>query len=347
MRFASPGFLYLLVLVPLLAAGLLVSARRRRRLLDRFAAGAGHASRFLGDVSPHVRVAKALLLLVAVAAGIVAAARPQWGTRLETVNRKGLDVVIAVDTSQSMAARDVAPDRLGLARHAAASLVDRLGGDRIALVTFAGEASLACPLTLDQEAVKILLDALDVEVVPVAGTALGDALRVAMQAFGPAAPGGATRGRALVLFTDGEDHEGGVEEMARSLENTGVSLYAVGCGTQRGAPIPVASADGASEYKKDSENRIVTTRLDESLLERLALATGGNYFRATPAEVEIEEIAEAISGLEATEAGTVLKTRYEERYQIPLAIALIALAGEMLIADRRRRAPAVAAGGGR
>jgi Ca-activated chloride channel homolog len=343
-RFASPGLLWLLVLVPLLAAGMFLAARRRRRLLDRFAAGAGYASRFLEEVSPHARVAKALLLLLAVTAGILAAARPQWGTRLETVNRKGLDVVIAVDTSQSMSARDVAPDRLGQARHAAASLVDRLGGDRIALVTFAGEASLACPLTLDQEAVKILLDALDVEIVPVAGTALADALRVATQAFGPAAPGGVTRGRALVLFTDGEDHEGGVEEMARSLKDSGIALYAVGCGTQRGAPIPVGSGDGISEYKKDAQNRIVTTRLDESLLESLALATGGNYFRATPAEVEIEEIAEAVSGIEATEAGTVLKTRYEERYQIPLAAGLLALAAEMLIADRKRRATAAAAG---
>jgi Ca-activated chloride channel family protein len=336
-RFASPGLLWLLLLVPVLGAGMFLAARRRRRLLERFAAGAGHASRFLGEVSPHVRIAKALLLLLAVAAGVLAAARPQWGTRLETVNRKGLDVVLAVDTSQSMAARDVAPDRLGQARHAAASLVDRLGGDRVALVTFAGQASLACPLTLDQEAVKILLDALDVEIVPVAGTALADALRVGTQAFGPAPPGGAMRGRALVLFTDGEDHEGGVEEMAKSLKTSGIALYAVGCGTQRGAPIPVSSGEGASEYKKDAENRIVTTRLDESLLEKLALETGGNYFRATPAEMEVEEIAKSVSGMEASEAGTVLKTLYEERYQVPLAVALAALVGEMLIADRKRR----------
>jgi len=336
-RFASPGLLWLLLLVPVLGAGMFLAARRRRRLLERFAAGAGHASRFLGEVSPHVRIAKALLLLLAVAAGVLAAARPQWGTRLETVNRKGLDVVLAVDTSQSMAARDVAPDRLGQARHAAASLVDRLGGDRVALVTFAGQASLACPLTLDQEAVKILLDALDVEIVPVAGTALADALRVGTQAFGPSPSGGAMRGRALVLFTDGEDHEGGVEEMAKSLRTSGIALYAVGCGTQRGAPIPVSSGEGASEYKKDAENRIVTTRLDESLLEKLALETGGSYFRATPAEMEVEEIAKSVSGMEASEAGTVLKTLYEERYQVPLAVALAALVGEMLIADRKRR----------
>lgn len=347
MRFASTSVLYLLLLLPVLGAGMALAAWRRRRLLERFAAGASHASRFTTEVSPHARVAKALLLLLALAAGIVAAARPQWGTRLETVNRKGLDVVIAVDTSQSMAARDVAPDRLGQARHAAASLVDRLGGDRVALVTFAGEASLACPLTLDQEAVKILLDALDVEIVPVAGTALADALRVATQAFGPAPSGGTTRGRALVIFTDGEDHEGGVEEMARALKASGISLYAVGCGTQRGAPIPLGSGDDASGYKKDSQNRIVTTRLDETLLESLALATGGNYFRATPAEVEIEEIAKSVSGIEATEAGTVLKTRYEERYQFPLAVGLLALAGEMLLADRRRRIPKPALGGER
>jgi Ca-activated chloride channel family protein len=343
MRFASADVLFLLLLVPALASGLWLAAWRRRKLLAAFAAGGRHAARFLSEVSPHARVAKALLLLLAVTAGIVAAARPQWGTRLESVTRKGLDVVIAIDTSQSMAARDVAPDRLGQARHAAASLVDRLGGDRVALVTFAGKASLACPLTLDQEAVKILLDALDVEIVPVAGTALGDALRVATQAFGPQPTTGTARGRALVVFSDGEDHEGGVEEQSRSLRSAGISLYLVGCGTQRGAPIPVG--DGADTgYKKDAQGRIVTTRLDEGLLESVALATDGRYYRATAAELEIEEIAKSISGIEATEAGTILKTRYEERFQIPLAIGLLALLGEMVLPDRRRRAAAAPGG---
>jgi Ca-activated chloride channel family protein len=339
MRFAAAQILLLLLLVPVVGGALWLSAWRRRRILERFAGGAAHARRFLGDVSPHVRAAKGILLLLALTAGIVAAARPQWGTRLETVTRKGVDVVIAVDTSQSMAARDVPPDRLGQARHAGISLVSRLAGDRVALVTFAGKASLGCPLTLDQEAVKILLDALDVEIVPVAGTALSDALHEAVVAFGPASTTGTARGRAIVLFTDGEDHEGGIDEAASALRSSGVALYAVGCGTQRGAPIPLDAGSGEpSGYKKDAEGRIVTTRLDEALLEKLALDTGGRYYRGTPAELEVEEIAKSISEMEATESGTVLKTRYEERYQWALGIGLAALVAEMLLVDRKRGA---------
>jgi Ca-activated chloride channel family protein len=252
-------------------------------------------------------------------------------------------VVLLIDTSQSMAAQDVPPDRLGQARHAAASLVKRLQGDRVALVTFAGKAALACPPTLDQEAVLILLDALDVEIVPVAGSALADGLERARAAFGEAPPLGVGRGRALVLFTDGEDHEGGLDGAAKALRDSGVTLYAVGCGTQRGAPIPSRGADdSAAGYKKDREGRIVTTRLDEPLLEKLALDTGGRYFRGTPAEIEVEEIAKAISEMEATEAGIVLKTRFEERYQIALAIGLFALLAETLIADRKRRTRGIA-----
>ena len=333
MRFASPAVLWWLFAVPVLAALAVAGALFRRRALTAFAGGPLHLSRFRSEVSVHKRAAKTIALLVAATAGIVAAARPQWGSGTETITRKGIDLAIVLDTSKSMAAADVAPSRLARGVAAASSLLDHLEGDRVALVTFAGKPAIACPLTLDHEAVRLFLDAVDVESVSVPGTALAAAIGQGIAALGPpAAEGSAAKGRAVVVISDGEDHEGGVEEAIAATRQAGVTVYAVGCGTDQGAPIP----DGESgAYKKDAEGRLVTTRLDEKPLRTLAIETGGKYYRATAAEGEVDEIGKALAAMDASGSGTVLKTRWVERFQIPLAIALVALILETLISDRR------------
>jgi Ca-activated chloride channel family protein len=347
MRFADPGILYLLLLLPVLAGGAVVAARVRRRRLQEFAGGAAHLEAFARQVSVHRRAAKTLLLLLAAAAGIVAAARPQWGGKLESVERSGVDVVVALDASLSMAVEDVAPNRLEAARQSAGALIGRLGGDRVGLVTFAGRASLNCPLTVDHEAARLFLEAVDLDAVAVPGTALADALVRASEAFeldgaSPVEEGG----RAIVLFTDGENHEEGIAEATSRLVRTGVNVYAVGVGSPGGGPIPLVDADGRTTgFKKDREGRVVTSRLEEAVLEDLAIETGGRYYRATPAGLEIDEIVEEIAGLDAREFGNVLRTRYEERFHVPLAVALLALLAEALIPDRKRRIPSPAAGG--
>lgn len=347
MRFARPDMLWLLLLLPALATLFVVVAARRRKALERFAGGTEQRLRFIGEVSSHRRAAKALLLLLALGAGVTAAARPQWGTRLEPVTRKGVDAVVLLDTSLSMAAEDAPPDRLGLAKRAAASIMSRLAGDRVALVTFSGKAVLVCPLTLDHEAARLFLDAVDFESAPVPGTALAEAVDTAIQAFGPAASG-ETRGRALLVLSDGEDHEGGVEAAVRRLRQASVTAFTLGIGTPQGAPIPVPDASHRSgEYKRDREGKLVTTRLDETAMTRLAMDTGGKYFRATPAEVEIDDIAKSVASMDASEAKTVLRARYEERYQIPLALAFLALLAETIVPERRttsRREPPIAGG---
>ncbi len=338
MRFAEPSLLWLLLLLPVAVSAAWAVGWARRGTLARFAGRSDLVHRFTGQASPHRRAAKTLLLLAALGCGILAAARPQWGIRLEPVTRKGVDVAILLDTSLSMAAEDAAPRRLDQARHAAASLLSRLGGDRVGVVTFAGHATLACPLTLDVEAVRLVLDAADYEIEAVQGTALAGASRAAFRLFAPKGAEAAVeaRGRAVVVFTDGEDHEGGLDEVLPDLRRAGVKVFAVGCGTPRGAPIPERSASGALEgYKKDREGKVVTTRLDEDVLRRVAVETGGRYFRATPAELEIETIAKEIQAMEASESGTILRTRYAERFQIPLALALASLLAEALLSDRR------------
>jgi Ca-activated chloride channel family protein len=334
MRFAAPAFLWWLLLAPAIVALWGISSWRARRRLLRFAGGEEGAARFAGEASAHRRAAKGVLLLLALVSGVVALARPQWGTGVDAVTRRGVDVVLLVDTSRSMAAADVPPDRLGLARHAAGSLVDRLAGDRVALVSFAGRATLAAPLTLDHEAIRLFLEGLDPEAVSVPGTALADGVRAAVRALAPK-EGGEARGRAIVLFSDGEDHEGGLDEAIDVARKAGAKVWAVGVGTESGAPIP----DGdRGEWKKDRDGRVITTRLDAATLARLAEETGGTYHTATAGEVELDAIARDLGAMEGQETGTVLRTRYTERFAIPLAIALAALVAEVFVSERRRRA---------
>jgi Ca-activated chloride channel homolog len=333
MRFALPQVLWALAAVPLLALSLWLAASFRKRALEAFSGGAVQAARAAESVSIHRRAAKAICLLLAVTAGIVAAARPQWGQGTETITRQGIDLVIVLDTSKSMAATDVSPSRLARGVHAASSLIHRMEGDRVGLVTFAGKPALACPLTLDHEAVQLFLDAVDVESVSVGGTALAEALREGVRALGPPpADGSEAKGRALLVISDGEDHEGGVAEAVTALKRAGIVVYAFGCGTEQGAPVP----EGAGAYKKDAEGKLVTTRLDERPLRTLAVDTGGKYYRATAAEGEIDEVASALAAMDASGAGTILRTRWVERFQIPLALALVALVAETLISDRRK-----------
>jgi len=334
MRFAAPAVLWALVALPVLAALILYAGLRRRRALAAFAGGEAHLARFRDEVSANRRAAKAIALVVAVTAGIVAAARPQWGQGTETITRKGIDLAIVLDTSASMSAADVAPSRLARGVRAASSLLDRLGGDRVALVTFAGKPAITCPLTVDHEAVRLFLDAVDVETVSIPGTALAAAIEEGIRALSPAAMEGAeAKGRALIVIGDGEDHEGGVEDAVAAAKRAGVVVYAIGCGTDQGAPIPQGES-GA--YKKDAEGKLVTTRLDERPLRSLAIETGGKYYRSTGAEGEVDEIAKALAAMDATGSKTVLKTRWVERFQIPLALALAALVLETLISDRRK-----------
>ncbi len=334
MRFADPAVLWGLAAVPLLALLVAYAGFCRRRALAAFSGGEAHVPRFRGEVSGNRRAAKAMALLVAVTAAIVAAARPQWGQGTETITRKGIDLAIVLDTSKSMAAADVAPSRLARGVRAASSLLDRLEGDRIALVTFAGKSAVACPLTLDHEAVRLFLEAVDVEAVSVPGTALAAAIDAGIRALGPpSSEGTLAKGRALIVISDGEDHEGGVEGAILAAKRAGVVIYGIGCGTDQGAPIPQGES-GA--YKKDAQGKLVTTRLDERPLRSLAGETGGKYYRATGAEGEIDDIAKAFASMDASGSKTVLKTRWVERFQIPLAFALFALILETLISDRRK-----------
>lgn len=335
MRFGDPVWLWgLLVLLPALGWLILV-VRLRRARLRRFAAG--RPERFDRTVDVHRRWAGHLLWLLFLGCACLALARPQWGGGVESIQRTGIDVFLLVDTSRSMAVEDAAPNRLRQAIHAAGNLLRKIPGNRVGLITFAGEPTVQCPLTVDHAAVRLFLEPLGVDAVPVAGTSMAASLRLAVERL-EAAPD-PDRGRAVVLFSDGEDHEGGLPEAGSRLAEAGVPVFAVGVGSTRGGPIPLRNAAGALEgYKKDGDGRIVTSRMDEGPLRELTQRTGGRYFAATPAENEIDELARELTSMEGRAFETPWTRSFRERYQWPLAVAFAALWVQGTLGERRRRA---------
>lgn len=332
MRFGDVTFLWVLAAVPLLALFFGWALWRRAVTLRRFAEPA-MLKRLSGGASLPRRLFKMAVLTVAVALLVFALARPQWGSRMELVQRKGLDIVVAVDVSLSMLAEDIRPDRLARSKQEIARFVDRLEGDRIGLVAFAGDAFLQTPLTSDYAAFRIFLDVLEPGLIEAPGTDISRALEAGLQAF----PEGEGKYRVMVLLTDGEDHGGRALRIAEEAARAGVVIYTVGIGSLAGVPIPVEGPSGRRSYKRDRQGEIVSTRLDPELLMQIARATGGEFYHAQPGRFELLDVLKKINAMEKRSLDAESVSRLEERYQLPLAIAIGLLMLEMLVSDRRRR----------
>jgi Ca-activated chloride channel family protein len=320
------------VSLPLLAGFFLYAYRKKRNTLRRFAR-VEMLQRMSESVSQRRQLFKSALLLLVAGFSVLALARPQFGTKMELMKRKGLDVVVAVDVSLSMYAEDIKPNRMARSKQEIGKFVDRLAGDRVALVAYAGESFLQCPLTTDYGAFKVFLDVLGPDLIATPGTDLGGALETSLKAFDPKD----RKYRVIVLLTDGEDHFGRAEKVAEEAARLGAAIFTVGIGSTAGVPIPLKSADGTVSYKKDRQGNVVTSRLDEVLLQKLSLATGGKYYHAEPGRFELEEVLKEINKMEKRELESERFSHFEERFQIPLGIALFLLVAEMLISDRRTR----------
>lgn len=306
---------------------------RRRADLARFAAESliGHLTRSL---SPGRRALKRALVALSVACAAISLARPQWGFVWEETHRKGLDLMLAVDVSKSMLAQDVRPDRLARAKMAVEDLLQKLEGDRVGLVAFAGSAFLQCPLTLDYNAFRQSLEALDVSVIPRGGTDIAAAIRETVTAL----EGKDEGERILILLTDGEDLEGRALEAARQAGAGGLKVFTVGVGSSSGELVPVPDGKGGTAFARDRDGQFVKSRLDESMLSQIAEATGGRYEPLGIGSLGLETIYE--KGL-APFARRDLASRMHkvpiERFQWPLALSLLCLVTEPLIGLRRRR----------
>jgi Ca-activated chloride channel family protein len=327
MNWGDRNLLHLLWCLPLLWAFFIWAGRTRKRALKRLLAPE-MIEKLVTSASPFRRRLQAGLFLAAIAFFCLAAARPQWGTKLETITRRGIDVVVAIDTSLSMEANDVVPNRLDKAKHMLQSLIDQLQGDRIGVVAFAGTAFVQCPLTLDHGAARMFLDILNTRVIPAPGTDIGAAIRAAIKAFNQKEK----KYKALVLLTDGEDHQGDWKTAAEEARDAGVQVYCIGIGTSSGQPIPMHDEQGTtSGYKKDENGEVVVSRLDENTLQEIAGTTGGKYYFATAGESEVDDLRQEIGHLDKRELESKVVRNYQERFQYFLAAGLILLMAEMLL----------------
>jgi len=332
MRFANPEYLNLLWVLPALGLFFLWAFRNRRKKLESIV-GSTLAPKLADEFSRGKAILKALLLLGFFAFGIMAASRPQWGTKLQTVRRQGIDIIMALDTSYSMNTEDIAPNRLEKAKGEIRRFLQRSEGDRFGLVSFAGAAVVQCPLTLDHGAVNLFLDSAGAGMLPEPGTSLASAIEIATGAF----IAKERKYKVLVLFTDGEDLEGQVDKAVSRAKEGGVIIYAIGIGTSQGMPIPIRDAKGdVVEYRKDPEGKVVVSSLDERSLAKIATNTGGRYFRATTSESEIEALYDDISGLEKKELESRLHQNFEDQFQYPLAFAILFLVAECWISEKKK-----------
>ncbi|HEX9887531.1 MAG TPA: VWA domain-containing protein [Longimicrobiales bacterium] len=333
-RFAHLAALFGLLAVPVVALALGMAWRARSRALARFG-DVPLVAKLSQSLSPGARRLKAILVLAALVPLVLAMARPQFGTRVETVRSRGRDVVVALDVSASMLAEDVPPNRLERARLEIGRLIRGLDGDRIGLVAFAGDAFVQSPLTSDYGAALMFLSAMDTDLIPVQGTDLGKALDVALGAFEEGATGDQ---QVLVVVTDGEDHEGEIDAAVRRAAAMGVSIHTVGIGSPDGVPIPVMDAAGRRQgFLRDDEGNVVTTRLEEGPLREVARATGGRYVPAYGGTTALQRLVDEIAAGDGEERESRQVTQFDEQYQIFLGLGLALLLAEALVPERRRQ----------
>ncbi len=264
---------------------------------------------------------------------IIGLANPQIGSKLEKIQRKGADLIIALDVSNSMLSQDIRPDRLTRAVQGISKLVDRLEGDRIGIVVFAGKAYVQLPITTDYSAAKMFLSTISTQMVPSQGTAIGDAIDLAVESFKDD-----ERSKAIIIITDGENHEGDALESARAAAAKGIKIFTIGMGSPEGSPIPVYDANGRQTgYKIDRQGQTIISKLDETALQQIASAGNGIYVRASTGQDGLTKILDEINSLEKQEIETKMFSEYEGRFQYFLAISLLLLIIEFLIPERKSK----------
>src|SRR6184192_4166957 len=332
MSFGAPEWLWGLLLIPLLVALFVHAERRGLRRLQEFVS-ARLLSQLAGTVNRPRRIIKFALQLLGLFLAIVSLAQPRWDYTFEDVKRKGLDLLIAVDTSRSMLSNDVQPNRLERVKLAVQDLVNELQGDRAGLIAFAGRAFLQAPLTIDYEAVFEAINDLDTKTIPEGGTNISSAITLATQSFGKSATGN----RALIIFTDGEELSGDAVKTAKIAADAGVRIFTIGVGTPQGSLIPITGENGETAFVKDSAGQIVKSKLDEKRLREIAQTTDGFYLHLENGPRTMQQIYdEGLAKMQAAEIDVRFSRRPIERYEWPLGAALVPLALSILIGERKR-----------
>jgi Ca-activated chloride channel family protein len=331
MRFAAANFALGFIIIIGLVVFYFWAAKLRKRALEKFAQKE-LLDELLSRLDYRKRLLKNSLMVLAISLMLFALMRPQWGFHWEEVKRKGVDILIALDTSKSMLAEDVKPSRFERSKLAIKDLVRNLKGDRIGLIAFSGSAFLQCPLTLDYGGFLLSLDNTGIDSIPKGGTSITSAIKEALKSY----EGGQKKYKVLIVITDGEDHEGSPEQAAEEAKKEGIKIFCIGIGTKDGELIPLTDQTGGKSFLKDRQGNVVKSRLDETSLQKIAINTGGVYVRATNAEFGLDLIyKERISRMEKRELEAKMNKHYEERFQVFLWLALLLLVVEHFISDKK------------
>lgn len=331
-RFAHTEYLYALIVLIALVVLYFFAIKLRSRDISRLG-NPKLLEKLMPGISRYKRAIKYFVGFAALAFLILGIANPQIGTKMEEVKREGVDIIIALDVSNSMKAEDIKPNRLESAKQEITHMLDKFQNDRLGLIVFAGDSYLQLPLTTDYSAARLILSTVDVDIVPVPGTAIGSAIKLAMKSFAA----GERKHKVIIIISDGENHEDDAVTAAKDANSDGVIVHTVGMGSPDGVPIPVYQDNVQSGFKKDQDGNTVVTKLDEQALRQIAEAGGGTYIRATNQQDELDAIFKEIQTMEKKEFGAKVFTDYEDRFQYFLATALFLLLVEFFISERKNR----------
>jgi Ca-activated chloride channel family protein len=330
-RFANPDFLYLLLLLPVMVILWILNEIRKKKALQRLG-DARLVGKLIPELSRYRPTLKFIFQLIAVSAIIIILARPQFGSKLEEVKKQGVEVIIALDVSNSMLAEDIQPNRLTRAKQALTRLIDNLDNDKIGLVVFAGDAYTQIPITTDYISAKMFLSAISPDMVPKQGTAIGAAIELGMRSFSP----GEGKSKAMIIITDGENHEDDPVLVSSEASKAGIVIHTIGIGSTEGVPVPVI-VNGRRDYLKDTNGNTVITKLDEDILKKIAISSGGNYVRASNSNIGLDEIFSEIRKMKKQEMESTMFTEYNDQFQIFAVTALFFLLLDFVIMERKNR----------
>jgi len=330
-RFAQPAYLYALLIIPVLAVFYILARRIRKKALARFARN--ETLQILMPNASNSRPAvKFIVLMIALASIIMGIARPQFGAKLKTVKREGVELMIALDVSNSMMAEDIQPNRLERAKRAISQLIDKLNDDKIGLIVFAGQAYTQLPITTDYTSAKLFLESVNTDIVPTQGTAIGAAIQLAMNSFSPQFEGS----KAIIVITDGENHEDDAVGAASAAAEKGITVHTIGMGLPQGGPIP-ETINGQKGYRKDKDGNVIVTKLDETMLQEIAAAGKGIYVRANNAQVGLNTLFNEINKMQSAEMESQVYSEYNDQFQYFIAFGLFLILVEFLILERKNK----------
>jgi Ca-activated chloride channel homolog len=331
-RFGNIEYLYFLIAIPVLLVLLIYIIYRKKKDLNHFG-DKEIISQLMPEASDSRPVIKYIIQILALLALIIGIARPQFGSKLREVKREGVEIIIALDVSNSMMAEDIQPNRLERAKQAISKLVDQLLNDKIGLIVFAGDAYIQMPITTDYVSAKMFLSSINPDIVPIQGTAIGKAIELGTRSFTPSAESS----KALIVITDGENHEDDAVQAAKLAAEKGIKVHTIGIGLPEGAPVPVYSQDGQKNYKKDRDGNIVVSKLNEKMLRQIASAGNGVYIRSTDSRIGLNTVFDEINKMEKQEMDVRIYSEYDERFQYIFGLALILLLTDLFILERKNR----------